>query len=366
MTGGHAAPLQSTRAVSNLQRSESPITATEPAAGYHSNGADPPPAALPPSPGPPSVLEASGEASRAVLQFQQLMSSFLETQKQVMLAYLTGQSAGGPFEVPRIPDIRDEERLAAILSSPSAASVSSVVNPPQAASPATRRTVEDGDLTSLLMSIVSDRTGYPTELLGLDLDVEADLGIDSIKRVEIVGEFGRRLQDSHGVELRHVMAELTSAKTLRAIADRARAVVAAGADVCDCRVEPIDDQSTAPCLCQRAPRCSPIPDGDEGCATAGPRQSSGTRRSRRHHRRWPGCRRACRHGASRAWSVRRPSGTSRTWPGRRRRRARSSGRPSRERSSRFCSSAVRAQDFWSPSPAPSQACRGPCRDRGAA
>jgi malonyl CoA-acyl carrier protein transacylase len=229
VSGGHAAPLQSTSAVCALQTSESPITATQPAAGYHSNGADPLPAALPAYPGPPSVLEASGEASRAVIQFQQLMSSFLETQKQVMLAYLTGQSAGGTFEVPRIPDIRDEERPAAILSSPSAASVSSVVSPPQAASPPISRPVEDGDLTSLLMSIVSDRTGYPTELLGLDLDVEADLGIDSIKRVEIVGEFGRRLQGGHGVELSHVMAELTSAKTLRAIADRAGAVVAAGA-----------------------------------------------------------------------------------------------------------------------------------------
>ena len=38
-----------------------------------------------------------------------------------------------------------------------------------------------------LLEIVRDRTGYPAEMLGLDLDLEADLGIDSIKRVEILG-----------------------------------------------------------------------------------------------------------------------------------------------------------------------------------
>ena len=39
-----------------------------------------------------------------------------------------------------------------------------------------------------LLEIVRDRTGYPIETLGLDLDIEADLGIDSIKRVEILGK----------------------------------------------------------------------------------------------------------------------------------------------------------------------------------
>lgn len=37
------------------------------------------------------------------------------------------------------------------------------------------------------MSVVADKTGYPTEMLELSMDMEADLGIDSIKRVEILG-----------------------------------------------------------------------------------------------------------------------------------------------------------------------------------
>ena len=40
---------------------------------------------------------------------------------------------------------------------------------------------------STMMSVVADKTGYPTEMLELSMDMEADLGIDSIKRVEILG-----------------------------------------------------------------------------------------------------------------------------------------------------------------------------------
>jgi len=47
-------------------------------------------------------------------------------------------------------------------------------------------TVPD-DLSHMLFNIVSDKTGYPVEMLDLSLNIESDLGIDSIKRVEILG-----------------------------------------------------------------------------------------------------------------------------------------------------------------------------------
>ena len=37
-----------------------------------------------------------------------------------------------------------------------------------------------------LLAVVADKTGYPQEMLNLDMDLESDLGIDSIKRVEIL------------------------------------------------------------------------------------------------------------------------------------------------------------------------------------
>ncbi|HEX4945168.1 MAG TPA: SDR family NAD(P)-dependent oxidoreductase, partial [Blastocatellia bacterium] len=41
------------------------------------------------------------------------------------------------------------------------------------------------DIETSLLQIVADKTGYPVEMLNLDMELDSDLGIDSIKRVEI-------------------------------------------------------------------------------------------------------------------------------------------------------------------------------------
>ena len=43
------------------------------------------------------------------------------------------------------------------------------------------------DLVNNIISVISDKTGYPIDLLDPDLDMEADLGIDTVKQVEIFG-----------------------------------------------------------------------------------------------------------------------------------------------------------------------------------
>ncbi|HEY7866108.1 MAG TPA: beta-ketoacyl synthase N-terminal-like domain-containing protein, partial [Psychromonas sp.] len=51
-------------------------------------------------------------------------------------------------------------------------------------------TMESADLSAVqavMLTVVADKTGYPVEMLDLAMDMEADLGIDSIKRVEILG-----------------------------------------------------------------------------------------------------------------------------------------------------------------------------------
>jgi acyl transferase domain-containing protein/acyl carrier protein/NAD(P)-dependent dehydrogenase (short-subunit alcohol dehydrogenase family) len=53
--------------------------------------------------------------------------------------------------------------------------------------PAPPAAIDAATLSQTLLNIVSDKTGYPVEMLELDMDMEADLGIDSIKRVEILG-----------------------------------------------------------------------------------------------------------------------------------------------------------------------------------
>ncbi|MCP4353311.1 MAG: SDR family NAD(P)-dependent oxidoreductase [Desulfobacterales bacterium] len=48
-------------------------------------------------------------------------------------------------------------------------------------------------LTSQLLNVVSELTGYPVEMLSPDMDIEADLGIDSIKRVEILSAMEEKM-----------------------------------------------------------------------------------------------------------------------------------------------------------------------------
>jgi acyl transferase domain-containing protein/NADP-dependent 3-hydroxy acid dehydrogenase YdfG len=57
------------------------------------------------------------------------------------------------------------------------------VQPPAPVSPAP---ASADRMKELVLATVSEKTGYPREVLGLQMDLESDLGIDSIKRVEIL------------------------------------------------------------------------------------------------------------------------------------------------------------------------------------
>ncbi|WP_337884677.1 beta-ketoacyl synthase N-terminal-like domain-containing protein [Fischerella thermalis] len=66
-----------------------------------------------------------------------------------------------------------------------------VSTPPATPAP----TIDLSDLDQTLLAITSEKTGYPIEMLELDMDMEADLGIDSIKRVEIMGALQEKYPD---------------------------------------------------------------------------------------------------------------------------------------------------------------------------
>jgi acyl transferase domain-containing protein/acyl carrier protein len=93
-------------------------------------------------------------------------------------------------------------------SAPTPASASSAV---AAAAPAAAK--PDVDLTALMLQIVAEKTGYPVDMLDLNMDLEGDLGVDSIKRVEILAAVDERapglpkLDRSHMSAL-HTLAEI--------------------------------------------------------------------------------------------------------------------------------------------------------------
>jgi acyl transferase domain-containing protein len=69
----------------------------------------------------------------------------------------------------------------------------------------------DGDVKTFLFNVIAEKTGYPVEILNLDQQLEADLGIDSIKRVEILSAFEGQIPDIKDVNLE----EVASLSTLR-------------------------------------------------------------------------------------------------------------------------------------------------------
>ena len=81
-----------------------------------------------------------------------------------------------------------------ISSSPAPATGVQIEAPTE--SPAAAGGNYDGKtLTTALLAVVSEKTGYPVEMLELSSDMEADLGIDSIKRVEIMGALRTQFPD---------------------------------------------------------------------------------------------------------------------------------------------------------------------------
>ncbi len=52
---------------------------------------------------------------------------------------------------------------------------------------------ESSAIAGVLMEVVAEKTGYPVEMLNLEMGLDSDLGIDSIKRVEIMSALQSRL-----------------------------------------------------------------------------------------------------------------------------------------------------------------------------
>ena len=158
--------------------------------------------------------------SEPMVAYMRTMERFLETQQEVMEGFL---KAGGPplpaaGDIAPAPDATIEPSPPAKREEPVVPEPVTTTGPePQPGEPVAPVAAGEspGTIKDSLLDLVSERTGYPAEMLDLDMDMEADLGIDSIKRVEILGEFRTRyglLKDLH-------METVSNAKTLRQIVD---------------------------------------------------------------------------------------------------------------------------------------------------
>lgn len=150
-----------------------------------------------------------------------LISEFLRTsremiaaQRDVLLTYF-GAAPGTQPAAPLAPRaVAAPEVIAAVPELPL---------PPAAVPEPEAAAVGGADVQQVVLEIISERTGYPVDMIEPDLDLEADLSIDSIKRAEIAGELAKRLGAAGGADLTSLddteLEELAKARTAAAVTD---------------------------------------------------------------------------------------------------------------------------------------------------
>ncbi len=179
----------------------------------------------------------NGAGSQPVHGFLDTMEQFLEVQERILGAYLSGGAATDLTGYPTPPagqhpangssgngyvdgaDGFPPQSPPGPMAEPAIPEAPAPAEPEVAQPPAPAQVAKQGDHEAILREIVSERTGYPEASISLTADLEADLGIDSIKRVEIMGTFRQKLADHPQVEI----ADLTTERTLQGVIDLIRA-----------------------------------------------------------------------------------------------------------------------------------------------
>ena len=191
-------------------------------------------------PAVPAPALPDRELDAVVVEFQRSMQKFLEVQRSTMLALLSDPMAVDS-PPPRVsihedtapapatavaPVVERREPVPSLVDREGFASHNRNGNghgPGHGHHPAVRAEQPAREpVSARLLEIVRERTGYPAEILRLDLDLEADLGIDSIKRVEILGNLRDGLPElatGPGAEV-ELMDQLSRARTLGEIVSR--------------------------------------------------------------------------------------------------------------------------------------------------
>ena len=84
------------------------------------------------------------------------------------------------------------------VSVPASAERTPTQTPPSAVAPAESPVADaaSDDVEATVLAVVAEQTGYPSDLLDLDLDLEADLGIDTVKQAEVFAS----IRESYGIE----------------------------------------------------------------------------------------------------------------------------------------------------------------------
>ncbi|MEU3063756.1 SDR family oxidoreductase [Streptomyces subrutilus] len=181
----------------------------------------------------PGQTPTGGATDALIAEFLRTSRDMVAAQRDVLLAYfgaapeprsLPGhpQPLRGPDPLPQLPAASPAYGTPAAPDAPAAPAPAHGPEPvATAVSDGAGALTEEGVLRAVL-ELISERTGYPLDMVEPDLDLEADLSVDSIKRAEIAGELARRLGTPAGSAPAALddaeLEELTRARTASAIA----------------------------------------------------------------------------------------------------------------------------------------------------
>ena len=98
------------------------------------------------------------------------------------IANAGSESSSAPAPVQAVPAVAPVAQAAAPVAQP-AAVAAPAAQPAAASKP--MPSLNEADVQANILNIISEKTGYPQDMLDLDLDMEADLGIDTVKQAEL-------------------------------------------------------------------------------------------------------------------------------------------------------------------------------------
>ncbi|MCI0366384.1 MAG: SDR family NAD(P)-dependent oxidoreductase [Phycisphaerales bacterium] len=131
------------------------------------------------------MAEAHAAAQRAMAESH---VAYLKASELAMTSLFNGHALPAITAMPSVPEpivpVRAQERAPIEVS---AEPIKPIAN-------------EAVQLDRLILSVIAEQTGYPVDILTPDMDLEADLGIDSIKRVQILAAISEKWPDLPVVE----------------------------------------------------------------------------------------------------------------------------------------------------------------------
>jgi malonyl CoA-acyl carrier protein transacylase len=104
------------------------------------------------------------------------------------------RAAAAAAAVPSVVPVAASSAVTAAMSAAASSAVTAAV--PSAMSSATPSTSGVDPVQAKVLEIVAQQTGYPPEMLDLELDLEADLGIDTVKQAETFAA----VREAYGIE----------------------------------------------------------------------------------------------------------------------------------------------------------------------